>query len=113
MKKRKKLNKEKKDWGMVKKIGLVILFLLVICGISYGVVVAVRSLNEKIVEAHLNDEDWLADHVKISKNTNLGKNIYSVSHPEEVEIFDMVYQEVVQDKLDVLLEDEYTFENHL
>ena len=113
MKKRKKLNKEKKDWGMVKKIGLVILFLLVICGISYGVVVAVRSLNEKIVEAHLNDEDWLADHVKISKNTNLGKNIYSVSHPEEVEIFDMVYQEVVQDKLDVLLEDEYTFEKPL
>ena len=113
MKKRKKLNKEKKDWGMVKKIGLVILFLLFICGISYGVVVAVRSLNEKIVEAHLNDEDWLADHVKISKNTNLGKNIYSVSHPEEVEIFDMVYQEVVQDKLDVLLEDEYTFEKPL
>ena len=113
MKKRKKLNKEKKDWGMVKKIGLVILFLLVICGISYGVVVAVRSLNEKIVEAHLNDDAWLADHVKISKNTNLGKNIYSVSHPEEVEVFDMVYQEVVQDKLDVLLEDEYTFEKPL
>lgn len=113
MKKRKKLNKEKKDWGMVKKIGLVILFLLVICGISYGVVVAVRNINEKVLEAHLNDEDWLADHVKISKNTNLGKNIYSVSHPDEVEIFDMVYQEVVQDKLDVLLEDEYTFEKPL
>lgn len=113
MKKRKKLSKEKKDWGMIKKIGLVILFLLVIGGISYGVVVAVRSLNEKIVEAHLNDDAWLADHVKISKNTNLGKNIYSVSHPDEVEIFDMIYQEVVQDKLDVLLEDEYTFEKPL
>lgn len=40
MKKKKKLNH--KEWGMVKQIGLVILFLLVICSISYGVVVAVR-----------------------------------------------------------------------
>ena len=35
------------------------------------------------------------------------------NHVSAVEIFDMVYQEVVQDKLDVLLEDEYTFEDPL
>ena len=113
MKKRKKLNHGKKDWGMVKKIGLVVLFLVVICGISFAAVMFVRGLNEKIVESQLNDEDWLADNVKISKDSSLGKNIYSVSKPDAVEIFDMVYQEVVQDKLDVLLEDEYTFEDPL
>lgn len=67
MKKRKKLNHERKDWGMVKRIGLVILFLLVVCAISYGVVVLVRNLNDKILEIHLNDEDWLAEHVSITK----------------------------------------------
>lgn len=113
MKKRKKSNHEKKDWGMVKKIGLVILFLLVICVVSYGVVVAVRSLNEKIVEIHLNDEEWLNEHVKISKDASLGDDIYSVTAPEEKEVFNMLYQEVVQNKLDVLLEDEYTFEKPL
>ena len=113
MKKRKKLNREKKDWGMAKKIGLVVLFLLVISAISYGVVVFVRGVNEKIVESQLNDEDWLADNVSITKNDTLGENIYSVNRPAAVEVFDMVYQDVVQDKLDVLLEDDYTFDNPL
>lgn len=113
MKKRKKLSRDKKDWGMVKKIGLVVLFLLVVGGLSYGAVVVVRNFNEKILESQLNDEDWLDDNVKIAKKSSLGKNIYSVSKPEEVEIFDMVYQEVIQDKLDVLLEDDYTFEKPL
>ena len=113
MKKRKKLSRDKKDWGMVKKIGLVVLFLLVVGGLSYGAVVVVRNFNEKILESQLNDEDWLDDNVKIAKDSSLGKNIYSVSKPDEVEIFDMVYQEVIQDKLDVLLEDDYTFEKPL
>lgn len=113
MKKREKLNREKKDWGMAKKIGLVVLFLLVISAISYGVVVFVRGVNERIVESQLNDEDWLADNVSITKNDTLGENIYSVNRPVAVEVFDMVYQDVVQDKLDVLLEDDYTFDNPL
>lgn len=113
MKKRKKLNHEKRDWGLAKKIGLVVLFLLVISGLSYGAVVFIRGLNEKIVESQLNDEDWLADNVKVVKNGSLGKNIYSVSKPDTVEVFDMVYQEVIQDKLDVLLEDEYSFDEPL
>lgn len=113
MKKRKKLSRDKKDWGMVKKVGLVVLFLLVVGGLSYGAVVVVRNLNEKIVQSQLNDEVWLDDNVKIMKDSSLGKNIYSVSKPDEVEIFDMVYQEVIQDKLDVLLEDDYTFEKPL
>lgn len=113
MKKRKKLNHEKRDWGLAKKIGLVVLFLLVISGLSYGAVVFIRGLNEKIVESQLNDEDWLADNVEVVKNGSLGKNIYSVSKPDTVEVFDMVYQEVIQDKLDVLLEDEYSFDEPL
>lgn len=111
MKKKKKLNH--KEWGMVKQIGLVILFLLVICSISYGVVVAVRCLNEKIEEIHFNDEEWLNEHVNISKDASLGDNIYSVTAPEEKEVFDILYQEVIQNKLDVLLEDEYTFKKPL
>ena len=113
MKKRKKLNREKKDWGMTRKIGLVVLFLLVISAISYGVVVFVRGVNERIVESQLNDEEWLANNVSITKNDTLGENIYSVNRPAAVEVFDMVYQDVVQDKLDVLLEDDYTFDNPL
>ena len=113
MKKRKKLNHEKRDWGLAKKIGLVVLFLLVISGLSYGAVVFIRGLNEKIVESQLNDEDWLSSNVRLVKNGSLGKNIYSVSKPVAVEVFDMVYQDVIQDKLDVLLEDEYSFDDPL
>ena len=103
----------KRDWGLVKKIGLVVLFLLVISGLSYGAVVFIRGLNEKIVESQLNDEDWLSSNVRLVKNGSLGKNIYSVSKPDAVEVFDMVYQDVIQDKLDVLLEDEYSFDDPL
>lgn len=113
MKKKKKLNHGKRDWGLVKKIGLVVLFLLVISGLSYGAVVFIRGLNEKIVESQLNDEDWLSSNVRLVKNGSLGKNIYSVSKPDAVEVFDMVYQDVIQDKLDVLLEDEYSFDDPL
>lgn len=113
MKKRKKLIHEKKYCSMIKKVGLVVLFLLVICGVSYGVVIAVKNINQKILEVHLNDEDWLNEHVKISRNTSLGNDIYSVTSPEGFEPYDMLYQEVIQDKLDILLEKEYTFEKPL
>ena len=112
MKKKKEVS-EKKDFSMFKRIGLIILFLIVICGVSYGVVVVVRNLNEKLLEARLNDEDFISDHVQILKDKSLGKNIYAVSKPSEVDIYDDVYREVIQDKLDDLLEDEYTFENPL
>lgn len=113
MKRKKRLNHDKKDWGMVKKIGLVVLFLLVICGISYGVVIAVKHINEKVMEAHLNDEDWLTENITITKNNQLGNNIYSVNNPEGYEPYDMIYQEVIQDKLDDLLENDYTFDKPL
>ena len=113
MKKKKKLNHDKKDWGLVKKIGLVVIFLVVISGLSYAAVIFIRGLNEKIVASQLNDEDWLMANVKIEKNNSLGKNVYSVNKPDIIEIFDMGYQEVIQNKMDALLEDDYTFEEPL
>ena len=113
MKVKKRINNDKRDWGIIKKIGLVVLFLVVICGVSYSAVMFIRGLNEKIVESQLNDEDWLSENIKISKDKSLGKNIYAVSGPSEVSAYDMIYQEVIQDKLDVLMEDEYTFEKPL
>ncbi len=113
MEKSKKSNKKEKDWGVAKKIGLILLFLVVLCTISYGIVVFVRGLNEKIVESQLNDESWLTENVSVAKDSSLGKNIYAVNKPDEIEIFDMNYQEVIQNKLDVLLENEYSFEQPL
>ena len=113
MKKKKKLNHDKKDWGLVKKIGLVVIFLVVISGLSYAAVIFIRGLNEKIVASQLNDEDWLMANVKIEKNNSLGKNVYSVNKPDIIEIFDMGYQEVIQNKMDALLEDDYIFEEPL
>lgn len=112
MKKRRRVNK-KRDWNLIKRIALVVLFLTVISAISCGAVIFIRGLNEKIVESQLNDEGWLAQHIKITKNSNLGKNIYSVNRPADVKIFDMVYQEVLQEKVDILLENNYSFSNPL
>lgn len=112
MKKKKRVNK-KRDWNLIKRVALVVLFLVIISAVSCGVVIFIRGLNEKIVESQLNDEAWLAQHIKITKNNNLGKNIYSVSRPIDVKVFDMVYQEVLQEKIDVLLEESYSFSNPL
>ena len=112
MKKKKRVNK-KRDWNLIKRVALVVLFLVIISVVSCGVVIFIRGLNEKIVESQLNDEAWLAQHIKITKNNNLGKNIYSVSRPIDVKVFDMVYQEVLQEKIDVLLEASYSFSNPL
>ena len=73
MEKSKKSNKKEKDWGVAKKIGLILLFLVVLCTISYGIVVFVRGLNEKIVESQLNDESWLTENVSVAKDSSLGK----------------------------------------
>lgn len=113
MKEKRKFSFKEKDWSIVQKIGLVVLFLLVICAISYGGVVSVRYFNKKIVEIHLNDIDWLNSHIKISKNSSLGEDIYSVIAPREREVFNTLYQEVIQNKMDVLLEKDYTFEKPL
>lgn len=105
------MNKNKTMW--VKRIGLVVFFLLILSGIAFGVVKVGTSIHKKVVEAQLKDREWMRQNVVIKRNKLLGEHIYYVEKPYTVTTFNMVFQEVVKDKLDEMLESSYSFQEPL
>lgn len=105
------MKKNKILW--VKRICLVIFFLVILSGVAFGIVKLGTHIHQKIVAAQVNDSDWMAKNVSIKKSQFLGNNIYYVERPSNVPAFHMVFQDVIGDKLDELLKKNYSFEKPL
>ncbi len=98
---------------LIKRAVLIIVIIVVICGLSYGAFLLISDINEKIEKGEYNDLTWLKNNIEITKDKTIGNDIYSVTKSSNIDIYNVTYQEAVQSKLDVLLENEYTFENPL
>ncbi len=59
------------------------------------------------------NESWLNKNVTIKINNKLGKNIYEVKKDSEIDIYNEVYQTVVNNKINKLNNDDYSFDNPL
>lgn len=105
------MKKNKILW--LKRIGLVIFFLLMLSGVAFGVVRLWTYIHQKIVTTQLNDKKWMEKNVSIKKSNLLGEDIYYVERASTVPIFHEIFQEVVREKLDDMLKKTYSFEQPL
>ena len=89
-----------------KKILIVILILLVIVGIGFGG----YKYYEYYQDNRMNNENWLKRHISLEANS---EGVYEVKTDEDMSIFNLAYQNVIEDKINDLKENDYSLENPL
>ncbi len=96
----------------MKKVLAVILAIFTIVTINYFYTTGIKKVEKIQLEKNLNTKEFVYNNVNI-KESNYGKDIYKVAHNKEITPFNILYQEVVDEKINKLLEKEYTFEKPL
>lgn len=104
------MKKEKNVKKIIKIIVLIILGLLIITGISFGV----YKLYQSYITEKATDRDWIASHVSLKNSNDIGENVLTVSKNKHISIFNMDYQDVIDDMVNNKLQSAfYEFTNPL
>lgn len=89
-----------------KKILIVIFVVLVLGGIGFGG----YKYYEHYQDNRMNNENWLKNHISLEANS---EGVYEVKTDEDMSIFNLAYQNVIEDKINDLKENDYSLENPL
>lgn len=92
----------------LKKIGILLLVVLLAVAAVFGL----EKVSEKIHLKNIKDYDWLLKNVTLL-NSSIGKNIYTVSKSEDIDIYNENYRKVVDKKYENIDKKDYTFEKPL
>ncbi len=95
------------------KIKLLLIILIIVIFITLSVIGFLKLRNDTI-KNNINDVEWLRKNINIVENDKMGDNINYISTKDYVDIFKINYQDVVDEKINELLENNaYTFSNPL
>lgn len=72
-----------------------------------------NKLKDKILIKNLEDINWIRKNVNISLSKTLGNDIYEVEKNENISIFNMLYQSVIDEKIEYLFDESYNFDSPL
>lgn len=75
-----------------------VLVLVIVLGVS------VFFLNQKLQKINMSNINYIRRHVNIIEDKTLGNNIYKVSKNKNISIYNMKFQKVVKEKIDILIE---------
>lgn len=91
----------------IKKV-LVVVFVVVTIGIiSYLFLTGIKDAEQALLMKNLQDQKFVSSKVQLV-HSSYGKNIYQINHIEEITPFQQVYQEVVDEKINEKLENDYS-----
>lgn len=94
----------------IQKILAVVLAVATIATITYFYATGLKELKEAEHQYNLTDKQFVIDHVHI-QNSKYGENVYEVKTSEDITPFNMLYQEAVTEKINLLLKNEYTIDH--
>lgn len=85
----------------MKKInyGKIFLRLAIIFVVLFLIMIMIYQISKKIKKDNLNSYDWMYDHITFVQNENFGSDIYEVIMPEDVSMYNLKYQEALDDKI--------------
>lgn len=98
----KKMNVKK----IVSKIGII----LVIGLICFFVYVIGSNVYEKSLSKNLNNIEWIKERVKITAKNSYGEGIYSIEKHDRIDVYNLLYQEAIDEKLNSVIDETYTFD---
>lgn len=110
MKKEKKKISSKINKNIVKKVVLVIIVLMVAIAAGFGI----YKLYQNYITEKATEYDWIAAHVSFNRNNNIGNNVITVNKNDHISVFDMDYQEIIDNMVNEELQNNiYEFSNPL
>lgn len=96
--------------NILKGLGILVIIILVVIFAVYIIGKIVETVRNK----NINDKEWLSKHITIINDDVMGDNVMYIDTKDYVSIFNETYQEVIDEKINNLLnEEEYTFKHPL
>lgn len=86
---------------MYMKIFLLMIVIFLLVAILY---IILKTLYSKNLEKNLKNKSWINSNVKLIKESSINKNIYVVEKNENINIYNMLYQKVISEKITSLPE---------
>ena len=86
---------------MYMKIFLLMIAIFILVAIFY---IILKTLYSKNLEKNLKNKSWINSNVKLIKESSINKNIYVVEKNENINIYNMLYQKVISEKITSLPE---------
>ena len=86
---------------MYMKIFLLMIVIFLLVAILY---IILKTLYSKNLEKNLKNKSWINSNVKLIKESSINKNIYVVEKNEIINIYNMLYQKVISEKITSLPE---------
>ena len=86
---------------MYMKVFLLIIVIFLLVAILY---IILKTIYSKNLEKNLKNKSWINSNVKLIKESSINKNIYVVEKNENINIYNMLYQKVINEKITSLPE---------
>ena len=83
------------------KVFLLIIVIFLLVAILY---IILKTIYSKNLEKNLKNKSWINSNVKLIKESSINKNIYVVEKNENINIYNMLYQKVINEKITSLPE---------
>lgn len=93
----------------IKKIIIILIILLLLFFAAF----LINKVYEKKLKENVKDVSWLRKNISITEDYMIGSKVLSVNKVDEVDIYSEEYRTVISEKINELLENEYSFENPL
>lgn len=88
-----------------KKVIKIVIIALIVAVVGFLLYKVGIQLRDKVRKNNINDITWLRENISIEKDEKLGSDIYSVNKPDYVEIYNLKYQQVINEKISELIDD--------
>lgn len=99
---------------ILKKILITAIIILIIGLASYLGYKEVAKMIKEQQQENLKSASWMKENIHLIENKDFGENIYSISAPEYVKTYNILFQEEVSNLINEMLKNnEYTKENPL
>lgn len=66
-------------------LGIIVIILIALFSVN-----AYEKITTKMLKENLKDINWIRDKVEITKDNNLGKNIYTVNKNKHISIYSVI-----------------------
>ena len=84
---------------LFKKIILGVVVLLIVCLLGYLIYIIGCNIYENNMKKNLKDIKWVDKNVEITSLNSFGDDIYSVKKHKRIDVWNMNYQEVIDNKI--------------
>ena len=92
----------------LKKLGIFVLVVILLVAVIFGL----DKLSEKIHLKNIKNYEWLSKNVTLL-NSSIGKDIYTISKSDDVDIYNENYRKVIDKKYEEIDKKDYSFDKPL